>query len=125
MHDNTEPTQYLAVKVVDLANRPEEEQLSVHDFINLLTEQWLPETRLRASGQTTWETVTNFAEWIDEYDTYVPLYHWTTGKQIEVDNSLVWNTLNNHYYLLRVFHNEGTPEGVQYNPDSNTFVQIL
>ena len=124
MHDNTEPARYLAIKVVDVAYHPEEDQLHIRDFINLLTEQDLPETRLRAVGRMTWETVMNFIEWIEEFDTYVPLYHWTTGKQVEVDNGLVWNTLKNHYYLLHVFQEEGTPEGVLYNPDSNTFVPI-
>ncbi len=87
-------------------------------------EKRLPKTRLRAAGCTSWETVTNFVEWIDEFDTYIPLYCWTTGQRVEVDNGLVWNTRNNHYYLLHVFQDKGMPEGVHYDPATNTLVPI-
>ncbi len=92
--------------------------------MNLLMEKRLPETRLTAANRTTWETVTNFVEWIEEFQMYIPLYRWTTGQQVEIDNGLVWNTRNNHYYLLRIIQEEGEPEGVQYDPETNTLVPI-
>ena len=92
--------------------------------MNLLMEKRLPETRLKAANRTGWETVTNFVEWIEEYQTYIPLYRWTTGQQVEIENGLVWNTRNNHYYLSRIIQEEGEPEGVQYDPETNTLVPI-
>ncbi len=74
------PTQYLAIKIFDVENQTQDDQVCVWDFINLLMEQCLPETRLRAAGWTSWEIVTNFVEWNDQLDTYLPLYCWTTGK---------------------------------------------
>ncbi len=53
------------------------------------------------------------------------MYRWSTGKQVEIENGLVWNTRNNHYYLSRIIQEEGEPEGVQYNPETNTLVPIL
>ncbi len=124
VHDPEQPARFLAIKLSDIKKRSEEEQLHIHDFINLLTEKHLPETRLKAAGRTSWETVTNFVEWIEEVGTYIPLYHWTTGERVEVENGLVWNTHDNHYYLLRVFQEEGIPEGVHYDPATNTLVPI-
>ena len=92
--------------------------------MNLLTEKHLPEMRLTAANRTSWETVTNFVEWIEEFQTYIPLYRWSTGIQIEIKNSLVWNARNNHYYLSRIIREEGEPEGVQYDPETNTLVPI-
>ncbi len=90
----------------------------------MLTEKCLPETKLKAAGCTSWETVTNFVEWIDKVGTYLPLYHWTTGERVEIENGLVWNTHDNHYYLLHVFQDEGIPAGVHYDPATNTLVPI-
>ncbi len=50
-----------------------EDQLRIRDFMNLLMEKRLPETRLKAAGCTSWEAVTNFVEWIEEFQTYIPL----------------------------------------------------
>ncbi len=124
VHDPQAPARYLAIRLLGIETRPEEEQLQIRDFVNLLMEKHLPETRLTAANRTTWETVTNFVEWIEEYQMYIPLYHWSTGQQIEIENSLVWNTRNNHYYLLRVFREEGEPEGVEYDPETNTLVPL-
>ena len=124
VHDPDQPARFLAIKLSDIKNRPQEEQLRIRDFVNLLTEKHLPETRLKAAGHTSWETVTNFVEWIDEVGTYLPLYHWTTGERVEIENGLVWNTRNNHYYLLHVFQDEGIPAGVHYDPATNTLVPI-
>ncbi len=115
----------MAIKLADIEKRPEEEQLRVRDFMNLLTEKHLPETRLKTAGRTSLETVTNFVEWIDEVGTYIPLYRWTTGERVEIKNGLVWNTHDNHYYLLCVFQDEGIPAGVHYDPATNTLVPIL
>ncbi len=120
MHDPEQLARFLAIKLLDIKNRPEEEQLRIHNFVNLLTEKRLPETRLKAAGHTPWEMVTNFVEWIEEFGTYIPLYRWTTGERVEVENGLVWNTCDRHYYLLCIFQEEGVPEGVQYDPDTNT-----
>ena len=97
--DPQAPAQYLAIKVIDLANHPKEEQLHVCDFINLLMEQCLPETRLTAAGQYTWEIITNFVYWNEEFESYIPLYHWFTGPQVEISNGLVWNAGDRKYYL--------------------------
>ncbi len=110
--------------MLGVENCPEDEQLRIRDFVNLLTEKRLPETRLTAANRMNWETITNFVEWIEEYQMYILLYHWTTGPQVEIENGLVWNTRNNHYYLLRVFRDEGEPEGVEYNPENNTLVPL-
>ncbi len=50
VHDQQQPAKYLAIRVADVAIRPEDEQLRIHDFINLLMEQHLPETRLTAAN---------------------------------------------------------------------------
>ena len=124
VHDKQEPTRFVAIRILGVENRPEEEQVHIGDFVNLLTEKCLPETRLTAANRTSWETVTNFVEWIEEFQTYIPLYRWSTGIQIEIKNSLVWNARNNHYYLSRIIREEGEPEGVQYDPETNTLVLI-
>ena len=124
VHDPETPARFLAIQLLGLEDRPEEEQLRIRDFVNLLMEKRLPETRLTAANRTNWETITNFVEWIEEYQMYIPLYHWTTGPQVEIQNGLVWNTRNNHYYLLCVFQEEGKPEGVEYDPETNTLVPL-
>ena len=124
VHDQQVLARFLAIRLLGIENRPEEEQARIQDFVNLLTEKRLPEMRLTAANRTAWETVTNFVEWIEEFQTYILLYRWTTGQQVAIDNGLVWNTRNNHYYLLHVIQEEGKPEGVKYNPETNTLVPI-
>ncbi len=92
--------------------------------MNLLTVKRLPETRLTAANRTSWKAVTNFVKWIEEFQTYIPLYRWSTGIQVEIENGLVWIARNNHYYLSCTIQEEGEPEGVQYDPETNTLVPI-
>ena len=122
VHDPTIPARFLAIRIIGLEGETEEKQARVCDFVNLLMEKRLPETRLTAAKRTNWEVITNFVEWIEEYQTYIPLYRWSTGPQVEVQNGLIWDMRTNHYCLLRVFQEEGEPRGAEYNPEDNTLV---
>ncbi len=115
-------TKYLVIKVVDVLKCPEEEQLRVHDFIRLLMEECLPETRLTAAGQYTWEIITNFVRWHEEFEIYIPLYHWFAKPQVEIKNGLVWSAGDKKYYLSQVFQDIGYPRGVHYDANTNMLV---
>ncbi len=116
------PTKFLAIKVVHVLQCPEEEQIHVCDFVQLLTEQRLPETRLTAQNRYNWEIITNFVHWHEEFESYILLYHWFAKPQVEITNGLVWSTCDKKYYLSRVFQDIGYPPGVCYDVDTNTLV---
>ncbi len=58
--------------------------------------------RLTAAGRTIWETITDFVEWNNQLDIYIPLYHWSTGIAVEIENSLVWNIIDEHMCFKRM-----------------------
>ncbi len=49
VHDPATLARFLAIRIVGLEGETEEKQARVRDFVNLLTEKRLPETRLTAA----------------------------------------------------------------------------